>query len=535
MNVSALLSATAERVPGKTALVFRGRSVAYSELEDLVSRTASTFSSLGLAPRDRVGLLLGNVPEFVYALYGAFRAETIAVPMNVMLTPEEVGYILADAGARAVVCEMTYLPAVLAVRDRLPQLDHVIVVAGPPVPPGTVSFEEMLAAAGHHPVPTTAPTELAVLQYTSGTTADPKGAMLTHGNLVANLDQMAAVENMNTVEDDVVLVVLPMFHIYALNVVLGLTIRSGATGLLLERFDPAEAVRLIRDHGVTVLPGAPPMYVAWLDSSEPSREDFSSVRVAVSGAAPLPPEALRGFADRFGVTIWDSYGLTEAGPAVTTSARGGRAVPGSIGLPLPGLEVRIVDEEGRDIEEGDPGEIVVRGPNVFGGYWGKDPQSAEAISPDGWLRTGDVAVRDEEGYLFLVDRKKDLIIVSGFNVYPHEVEEVLLRHPGIAEAAVIGVPDRRTGEAVKAVVVPVPGADLTREDVVDFAGVSLARFKVPRSVEVVPSLPRHVTGKVLRRALRGEEILGGPETSKGDQAGRERVEASPGSGAAPAD
>ncbi|MCA1727806.1 MAG: long-chain fatty acid--CoA ligase [Actinobacteria bacterium] len=510
MNVSALLAASAERVPDKPALLFRGRPVTYAQLEDAVGRTASALAGLGVGPGDRVGLLLGNVPEFVYALYGTFRAGAIAVPMNVMLTPEEVGYILADAGARTVVCEMGYLPTILAVRDRLAYLESVVVVAGPPVPPGTVSFEEIVGAAQAKLDQAASGTDdLAVLQYTSGTTANPKGAMLTHGNLTANLEQMGAVGSMRIAQDDVVLLVLPMFHIYALNVVLGMTLHSGATAVLLERFHPGEALRLIREHAVTVLPGAPPMYVAWLATGDAPEDAFSSVRVAVSGAAPLPPEVLPGFEERFGLTIWDSYGLTEAGPAVTTGAQGDRAVPGSIGLPLPGLEVRLIDEDGEDVEEGDPGEIVVRGPNVFGGYWGKEEDSRSAFLEGGWLRTGDVAVRDDEGYLYLVDRKKDLIIVSGFNVYPHEVEEVLVRHPDVEEAAVIGVPDPRTGETVKALVVPRQGAELSPDEVTEFAGGSLARFKVPRYVEVVPSLPKHVTGKVLRRALRGEELLGG--------------------------
>ena len=328
--------------------------------------------------------------------------------------------------------------------------------------------------------------------------------MLTARNLVANQEQMDAVPASRILEDDVVLAVLPLFHIYGLNVVLGTALRAGATVALLERFDPEETLLAIQHQRVTVLPGAPAMYSAWLSLPEADPETFASVRLALSGAAPLAPDVAEAFHVRFGVPILDSYGLTEAGPGVTTSATGEEIRPGSIGPPLPGVEVRVVDEEGNDVEEDDPGEIVVRGPNVFSGYWRDETATKEAFLEGGWLRTGDVAIRDEDGYLYLVDRKKDLIIVSGFNVYPVEVEDVLLRHEKVAEAGVIGIPDERTGEAVKAFVVLREGEEATPEEILEFARTSLARFKLPREIEVMPSLPRHVTGKVLRRALRGK-------------------------------
>jgi long-chain acyl-CoA synthetase len=429
-----------------------------------------------------------------------------------MLTSEELVYILADAGAKAIVIQMQYLPNVLAVRDRLPALEAVFVVAGPPVPSGTISFEAAMGA--EQPVAGSAdlPDGLALIQYTSGTTADPKGAMLGHDNLLANMDQMEQVPAMRIVEDDVVLLVLPVFHIYALNVILGMTIKEGGTAVLVERFEPVETLDIVEQQGVTLLPGAPPMYVQWLELPQGRKKSFATVRTAVSGAAPLAPEVFQRFKDRFGVTIWDSYGLTEAGPAVTSNAAGDRARAGSIGLPIPDREVRLV-EQGldtlEDVEEGDPGEIVVKGPAVFRGYWNKPDATAEVLTGAGWLRTGDVAYADEDGYLYLVDRTKDLIIVNGFNVFPKEVEDALVRLPGVADAVVIGVPDPRTGEAVKAIVVLEPGADATAQSLIDGVGRFLARFKVPREVDIVPELPRHPTGKVLRRALRGEEVLGG--------------------------
>ncbi|HEX9313413.1 MAG TPA: AMP-binding protein, partial [Actinomycetota bacterium] len=297
---------------------------------------------------------------------------------------------------------------------------------------------------------------------------------------------------------------LPLFHIYALNVVLGLTIKMGATAVLVERFDPEETLDLIARHGVTVACGAPPMFSAWLAAAGAgSNAGLSSVRLAVSGAAPLPGAVMEAFRERFGVTIWEGYGLTETAPAVTSNALGAEAKPDSIGLPLPGLEVRLIDDHtGEDVEEGDPGEIWVRGPNVFAGYWNRPEATAEVLDAEGWLRTGDVAYRDEDGYLFIVDRTKDLIIVSGFNVFPKEVEDAIERHPKVAEVAVVGVADERTGEAVQAWVVPAEGQSVTPQEILEFLQDKLARFKLPRDVEIVEELPHHATGKVLRRLLR---------------------------------
>jgi long-chain acyl-CoA synthetase len=444
--------------PRKAALLAGDRTVTYAELEDRVVRAAGGLAELGVSKGDRVALLLGTVPEFVEVLHGAWRLGAVVAPLNVLVTPDEAGSVLADAEAKIVVAARASLPVVLAVRDRLAELDHVVVVGGR-APRRTRSYEKLLAGATEPPSAEVEDADLALLAYTAGTTASPKGAMLTHGNLMANLDQMSEVPALREAEADVVLVALPLFHVYALNVVLGITIR--------ERRDA----------------------------------DLSSVRIAVSGAAALPGEVFRAFRERFGVTIWEGYGLTETAPAVTTNALGPEPKADSIGLVLPGIDVRLVDEHDEDVEEGDPGEIVVRGPNVFAGYWRK-PVESETSLRTGWFRTGDVAYRDEDGYLHIVDRAKDLVIVSGFNVYPREVEEAIALHPGVSECTVIGVPDKRTGEAVKAIVVPVPEAELTAEDVLEHCRGRLARFKWPKEVEIVSELPKHVTGKVLRRRLR---------------------------------
>ncbi len=448
-----------------------------------------------------MAMLLGNVPEFVEVLHGAWRIGAAVAPLNVMLTPEEAGFVLADADARVVVAARSLAPSVLAVRDRLAGLEQVLVTGRGPSPRRTSSYEKALSRAAEPPATDAREDDLALLAYTAGTTAQPKGAMLTHGNLLANLDQVRAVSALEEAESDVVLVALPLFHIYGLNATLGVVLREGGSAILVERFEPAATLELISRRRVTVLPGAPPMLGAWLAAAAGAGADLSSVRLAVSGAAPLPAPVLEALRDRFGITIWEGYGLTETAPVVTTTALGEEARPDSIGLPLPGVDVRLVDEHGEEVEEGDPGEIVIRGPNVFAGYWNR-PEETEAAFRDGWLLTGDVAYRDEDGYLHIVDPTKDLIIVSGFNVFPKEVEDAIALHAKVAECAVLGVPDERTGEAVKALVVVRPGEKLTEDEVMDRCRDTLARFKWPRQVEFVDALPKHVTGKVLRRALR---------------------------------
>ena len=500
MSVGDLVKETAQRVPDKPALIFHDQPIKYSEVDREIDRAAAGFASLGIKRGDRVAVLVHNIPHFVYAYHGLLRAGAVMIPLNTMYTTEEVSYILADADARAVVVAEPFVGTIAGLRETLPMLEHVV-VAGTSAPVGAMTWEQMLGRAGDPPLVSPADDELAVIAYTSGTTGKPKGALLTHGNLLANLDQMAQAPRLAAAEGDVGLLALPMFHIYALNVILGLTLRVGATAVLMERFDAVGSLEAVERHKVTILFGAPPMFVAWLNTPGVDRYDLSSVRLAISGAAPLPGVVLEDFRRRLGITIWEGYGLTETAPGVTSNAMGEQAKPGSIGKPLPGVEVRIVDAHGEDVEEGDPGEIWVHGPNVFQGYWRQEEASADAIR-DGWFHTGDVGYADEDGYIFLVDRKKDLILVSGFNVYPREVEDALYRHPKVADVAVIGVPHPYTGEAVKAFVVLKPGEHTTEEEILDFSRKYLARFKLPGAIEFVAELPHLPTGKVLKRALR---------------------------------
>ena len=322
--------------------------------------------------------------------------------------------------------------------------------------------------------------------------------MLPHRALLANLEQTSRIEPPVMAADDVVLLVLPLFHVYGLNAALGSVARHGATGLLVERFDPVETLAELRRAGVTNVVGAPPMYVAW--SMLPDVEGaFTSVRLALSGAAPLPAPVLQRVLEVTGHHVFEGYGLTETAPVLTSTLMSEVVKPGSIGRPVPGVEVRLVDEGGAPVEEGDPGEVVVRGDNLFLGYW---PDASGGPDADGWFATGDVALLDAEGDLHLVDRRQDLVLVSGFNVYPREVEDVLLTHPEVAEAAVLGIAHPYTGEAVKALVVRTPGSRLTAEDLIAHAAASLARFKCPTAVEFVPELPRGATGKVRKGRLR---------------------------------
>jgi long-chain acyl-CoA synthetase len=347
--------------------------------------------------------------------------------------------------------------------------------------------------------------DLAVLLFTAGTAGAPKPAMLTHGSLLANLAQMQAHPGLRVGPDDVALGVLPLFHVFGLNVVLGLALTAGGAVSLVDHFHPTETLARVRADGVTVIAAVPAILEAWLGLGTDVAPDdaFARVRLCVSGAAPLPPALVTGMYSRFAVHVHDGYGLTEASPVVTTSAVSATPRPGSVGPPLPGVEVRLVDTDGQDVLSGDPGEILVRGPNVFAGYW-REPEATERVLAGGWLHTGDIGVADDDGWLSLVERAKDVIIVSGFNVYPGEVEQVLASHADVADVAVVGEPHPRTGETVVAYVVPKPGASPDPVELLRHAGRRLARYKLPTRVELVDELPRSFAGKLLRRSLSPE-------------------------------
>ena len=480
-NLADLVRSAAGTVPDKPALVGADRSLTWSELDHEVDALAGALRARGLAQGDRVGILLPNCVDFASIYFAVLRAGLVALPLNTAYTEPELKHQLDDAGASLVMTD----------EERRGLVD------GPVLVTGSADWQQALA---HEPAaPSSAGSEdVAVLLYTSGTTGRPKGAMLSHRALLANLEQLSRIEPAVVAADDVVLLVLPLFHVYGLNAGLGMTARSRATGILAERFDPVETLDLVRRHRVTNIIGAPPMYVAW--SMLPELSDaLATLRLAVSGAAPLPAEVLAAMRETTGQDVFEGYGLTETAPVLTTTLCSRSAKPGSIGKPIPGVQLRLVDESGDEADADDPGEITVRGANVFSGYW---PDGAGGADADGWFRTGDIAYADSDGDLFLVDRLRELILVSGFNVYPREVEDALLTHPDVAEVAVLGVPHPYTGETVKALVVAREGASLAASDVIDHAAARLARFKCPTSVEIVAELPHSVTGKVAKGRLR---------------------------------
>ena len=497
MNLSELLRAAASGSADKTALAFGvtavEETISFADLDAEADRVATGLKSLGVGPGDRVAIAMPNVPHFVFSYFGILRAGAVAVPLNVMLAEQEISRIVQDAE-----------PSVILGAGQAGTLaERAAGTLDAPARVITTDAWDELGALGaeRFPAVDVEGDDLAVLAYTSGTTGNPKGAMLSHGNLLANLEQQSNIPQDRVTSDDVLLLTLPLFHIFGLNVPLGLLVKNAATGVLLERFEPVASLREIEKQKVSILFGAPPMYLAWISTPGADQYDLSSVRLAVSGAAPLSTKVLSSFRDIFGIDVDEGYGLTETAPTLTSNRMAPRPKPGSVGRALPGVELRIVDETGSDVERGDPGEILVRGPNVFKGYW-RQPEETALVFTDGWFRTGDIAVQDDEGYVHLVDRKRDLVIVSGFNVFPSEVEAALLQNPKVSEAAVIGVPHEYRGETLKAYVVLEENESATEDELLGDVVKRLARFKCPETVEIVESLPHLLTGKVMRRMLR---------------------------------
>ena len=481
------------------AIFSRGRATTYGELRSQVGHVRGGLARLGLQSGDRIVLLCSNGRYFVDVYLAALGLGLVTVPLNPASPAPEIEREVATVGAALVVVEPSAAAAWAQVnRLAVPSVRTVIETEPATVAGANLGFDELLTA---QPVPVVEveSEHLALLIFTSGTAGAPRAAMLSHGNLQSNLDQSQTAGD-GIGASDVVYGVLPVFHIFGLNVVLGLSLARGATVVLVQRFDPFTAIETIAERGVTVIPGAPPLWLAFSHFDEAPADTFAHVRLALTGAAKMPEEAMRRLHDRFGLTLLEGYGLTEASPIVTSSA-GMRQKVGSVGKVLEGIQVRLVDEHGDDALRGDSGEIWVKGPNVFQGYLDEPEATAKALTPDGWLRTGDVAVTDDDGYLYLVDRVKDLIIVSGFNVYPAEVEDVLMQHPAVHEVGVIGVPHPHTGEAVKAFVVLEPGATAHEDTLVSWSLDHLARYKCPSKILFVDELPRNVSGKLLRRSL----------------------------------
>lgn len=496
-NLAQSLLETAAEHDGHPALRMDDAVLTYGEFRDAALRVAASLRARGVAPGDRVGMVLPNVLSFPVVFYGALLAGAAVVPMNPLLKAREVEYYLRDSGARLVVAlEGSADPVVEAAGA----VGVTAVTVGPGLPEPLMDAEPLSAVVER------ADDDLAVILYTSGTTGQPKGAELTHANMAGNARTTADTLAENTA-DDVIMGCLPLFHVFGLTCGLNTAVLKGSTLTLLPRFDGSKALSVIARDQVTIFDGVPTMFSGMLHSPEAGEHDVSSLRLCVSGGSAMPVEVMRSFEETFGCTILEGYGLSETSPVASFNHPHAERKPGSIGTPIAGVEMRLVDDDGADVPAGEVGEIAIRGENVMRGYWGKPEETAAAI-PDGWFRTGDLARQDDDGYFFIVDRKKEMIIRGGYNVYPREIEEALYEHPAVAEVACIGVAHPELGEEVAAAVALKPGASAEVDELREFAKARVAAYKYPRHLWLVDSLPKGPTGKILRRAVDVPEEVG---------------------------
>ncbi|BBW97281.1 fatty acid--CoA ligase family protein [Geobacillus sp. FSL W8-0032] len=510
MNLPARLAQIAKQLPDKEAYVFVGERCTYRQLNAAVSQFADGLAQLGIRRGDHVALLLGNSPQFVIGLYGVLRLGATVIPINPIYTPEEIGYILQNGDVKAVIGLDLLAPLFAEAKRRLPLLSHAIVCETPqgkekavPLTEEMKTFAAVLAAGSpEFTGPELADDEVAVILYTSGTTGKPKGAMLTHKNLYSNAQDIADYLGIN--EHDRVIAALPMFHVFCLSVALNAPLMNGGTVLIMPKFSPAQLFALAREERATIFAGVPTMYNFLYQYKEGSADDLRTLRLCISGGASMPVALLKNFEEKFNVIISEGYGLSEASPVTCFNPLDRPRKPGSIGTNIKNVINKVVNEYGEEVPVGEVGELVVRGPNVMKGYY-KMPEETAIALRDGWLHTGDLARMDEDGYFYIVDRKKEMIIVGGYNVYPREVEEVLYSHPDVVEAAVIGVPDPDYGEAVRAFVVT-KNPELTAEQLIAYCRERLAKYKVPTAIEFLNELPKNTTGKILRRILKEQFV-----------------------------
>ncbi len=507
LNLSLLLHESARVHAARPALHMGDMTLSYAQLQGMVKRFAGALRGLGVHPGQHVALLLPNTPHFPVSYFGTLHAGNVVVPLNVLLTAEEIAYHLEDSDAVVLVAWEGFAAQAIAAQQKIPTCKHLILVKASPTdtsaPEGSLSFNALLGGATplaeYHP---TMPDDRAVILYTSGTTGKPKGAELTHFNLFYNAEYVCR-RLLPGDHSRVALAVLPLFHSFGQTAVQNATLALGGSLVLLPRFDAATAFALMQKHKVTLFAGVPTMYFGLLHFPGADKFDLSALTICVSGGAAMPVEVMRAFDHKYRVNILEGFGLSETSPVASFNVLDRPKKAGSIGLPIWGVEFRLVDNDGKVVEgAGERGEIHIKGHNLMRGYYKRPEATADAIV-DGWFKTGDIAQRDEEGYYYIVDRKKDMIIRGGFNVYPREIEEVLFAHPAIAEAAVIGVPHESHGEEVKAVVALKPDHSLSAEELIDYCKQHLAAYKYPRIVEFMTALPKGPTGKILKRELRG--------------------------------
>jgi long-chain acyl-CoA synthetase len=491
-NLANSLSQTAERLGDRTAFKLDDFELSYQMLDCAASRIANLLEDKGLEPGDRVGIMLPNVPYFPSIYYGILRAGGVVVPMNVLLKGREVGFYLGDSGARLLFAWGDFAEAA---EEGASEAGTEIIL----VKPG--EFEQLVGAySDEYETAECAGADTAVILYTSGTTGKPKGAELTHDNLGRNCRVTESTLGEFS-EEDMLLGALPLFHSFGQTCTMNSAVATGACVTMLPRFDPEKALEIIERDRVTVFQGVPTMYNAMLHANRADSTDASTLRLCMSGGAALPVELIRAFEAKFRCAILEGYGLSETSPVASFNHPDRERKPGSIGTPIEGVEMQVWDDDGNELPHGEVGEIVIRGHNVMTGYWQRPEATGEAITRDGWFRTGDMAKVDEDGYFFIVDRKKDLIIRGGYNVYPREVEEVLYGHPAIQEAAVVGVPDDSLGEEVGAAVVLKKGESVDAADLKAYVKEQVAAYKYPRKLWFVDELPKGPTGKILKREI----------------------------------
>ena len=492
-NLASNLTTTAVAHPEQDALRVSGQGVTYAQLHGMAAKVAGALRANGIEPGDRVAVILPNVPAFPVVYWGILLAGGVVVPMNPLLKAAEINFFFSDSGAKLAFVWPDFVPE--ATKGAEGAGTRIVECGAMGPVDGALEPGDPIA----EPTPRE-DDDTAIILYTSGTTGRPKGAELTHRNVHLNAHRSASVIQ-EIAPDDVVMGCLPLFHVFGLVVGLNAATIAGASLALIPRFDPAAAIEVIEKERVTIMQGVPTMYAAILNHPLSDGMDASSLRTCASGGSAMPLEVMRSFEDKFGCVILEGYGLSETSPVASFNMPDRERKPGTIGVAIPGCEMRCVDLDGKEVPVGEVGEIAIRGDNVMKGYWNNPEATAEAI-PDGWFRTGDLATMDEEGYFTIVDRKKDMILRGGMNVYPREVEEVIYAHPDVVEVAVVPMPDELLGEQVGAAVALREGSTATPEDIMDFTKERIAAYKYPRKVWIVPELPKGPTGKILRREVR---------------------------------
>ncbi|MCB0166831.1 MAG: long-chain fatty acid--CoA ligase [Anaerolineae bacterium] len=513
LNLSISLEESARRWPGKTALVFGKTRLSYAQLNGAANQVANGLTDLGIGPGEKVALSCPNLPYFAIVYYGILKTGATVVPLNVLFKRREVAYHLIDSQAKAYFCfqgtpQLPMGQEGYAGFNEAPSCRHFFMITADPTAPSPIEQTTTLSllmnnrSAGFDPVQTQTD-DSAVVLYTSGTTGQPKGATLSHANMFFNA--LISSQMLQLSAGDTALIVLPLFHSFGQTVLMNAGIYAGMTNVLLPRFDPDAVLDAMQNENVSVFCGVPTMYWALLNHPQANNYDLDKIarnlRICVSGGSSLPVEVLRGFEEKFNVPILEGYGLSETSPVASFNHLDRERKPGSIGTPIWGIEMRVVDVNDQPLPTGERGEIVIRGHNVMKGYYNRPNDTAEAIRND-WFHTGDVGVMDEDGYFYIVDRLKDMIIRSGFSVYPREIEDVLLTHPAISLAAVIGVPHEEVGEEIKAYIILNKDAAATPEEIIAWSQENMAGHKYPRLVEITDSLPMTATGKILKKELR---------------------------------